>query len=137
MIGNNPTINDVKKYYESFVSHLKLDLSGKNARLNEIKKFIDNKINGLELRSALDVGCGIGITTEHLRKYISNVTGVDISEANISIAKEKGISNYLCGDFNRLELGKYDLVCAFDVIEHIRKGDRESFLTTYIILAIS
>lgn len=130
MLGNNPSIEDVKNFYEKFVSHLKLDLSGKNARLTAIKKFIDTVVCEYKFNSALDVGCGIGITTEHLLKYIPNVTGIDISEANIEVAKSIGKAKYICQNFCDYDTDdKFDLICLFDVVEHIRKDDRDDFFS--------
>lgn len=60
------------------------------------------------------------------RKY--KITGFDIHEPSLMKAKENGkIDDYIVG--NVLEINKifneksYDLVCAFDLIEHLKKED--------------
>jgi 2-polyprenyl-3-methyl-5-hydroxy-6-metoxy-1,4-benzoquinol methylase len=131
MREENVHIDQVKAYYNKFTSHLKRDLLYRNSRLVAINDFISDEMGYYEYSTALDVGCGIGITSECLNKRVPLVTGVDISEANIELAKATHLYSdveYLVGDFTEMDLGRYDLVCAFDVIEHILPGKREAFL---------
>ena len=123
------TIDEVRKYYNEFNPHLLKDLEHKNSRLVEIKRFIKKNIARRGYTTALDVGCGIGITSEFLRKFDIAVTAIDLSDVNIMTAKtiHPGEVDYVQGDFTIAKLGYFDLVCAFDVVEHIRPEDLVQF----------
>jgi len=67
---------------------------------------------------ALDFGCGTGRSTRFLRKLGFDVTGVDVSDDMLRIARDTdplGDYRIVPGDnFNELEAGVFDLVlCAF------------------------
>jgi 2-polyprenyl-3-methyl-5-hydroxy-6-metoxy-1,4-benzoquinol methylase len=83
------------------------------------------------IRQVLDVGCGVGITTEKLNSYAPAI-GIDLSEANIAVATSRGNAQYVAGDFTEIGggMGRFDLVCLFDVLEHIRHEDRDVFFST-------
>ena len=48
---------------------------------------LDNKIRPLDKIKILDVGCGGGLLSEPMCRLGADVTGIDASEKNISIAK--------------------------------------------------
>lgn len=125
-------IADIKSYYEKRSLYHATYLKVRNARTVELLSFIDVLDRDPGFRSALDIGCGVGITSEHLRRCCKDVTATDLSDTAIEIARERNLYsdvNYLAGDFTRMKLGrKFDLVCLFDVLEHIRPGDRDAFL---------
>ena len=57
----------------------------------EASKFIDQLLDRIGLESgsrALDLACGIGRHSKHISSKGLNVTGIDLSEYSISIAKE-------------------------------------------------
>jgi 2-polyprenyl-3-methyl-5-hydroxy-6-metoxy-1,4-benzoquinol methylase len=75
--------------------------------------------------NVLDIGCGAGFP---IAKYLSDqdffVTGIDISENQIKIAKDKKIRNaefYVCNFFNFRPDEKYDGIIAFDSFFHFPK----------------
>lgn len=77
--------------------------------------------------TALDVGCGGGLLTEGLATAGARVTGIDMGEAPLAVArlhaKEQGLKiRYLHAEaagLARDEPGKYDLVCCLEVLEHV------------------
>jgi SAM-dependent methyltransferase len=71
-------------------------------------------------RRILDVGCGTGTMIGHLRRY-GEVSGVDPSPEAVSFCRERGIEGVSRLDGLPLPFddGRFDLVTAFDVIEHI------------------
>ncbi|HSB28321.1 MAG TPA: class I SAM-dependent methyltransferase [Pyrinomonadaceae bacterium] len=68
----------------------------------------------------LDVGCGTGANLLLLSKY-GDAEGVDISEDALSFCRERGLDKVKLGAAEELpyEDGTFDLVTAFDVVEHM------------------
>ena len=74
----------------------------------------------------LDLGCGAGHLMCALREAgYSKVRGIDVSPESVSIAQGKGLDvlqtdlcTFLGGAHQR-----FDVICAFDVLEHFRKDE--------------
>lgn len=84
---------------------------------------------GLEL---IDVGCGGGLLAEPLARLGARVTGIDVSNENIEIAR-RHLPPGLCIDYRPTsaealagEGASYDIVVAMEVVEHV--GDLNGFL---------
>jgi len=76
------------------------------------------------LRRVLEIGCGTGETGELLKKEygVVFVTGVDIENAAIEVARKKLDDVYLANIEEvdlPLELQSYDLILLGDVVEHL------------------
>jgi 2-polyprenyl-6-hydroxyphenyl methylase / 3-demethylubiquinone-9 3-methyltransferase len=74
--------------------------------------------------SALDVGCGAGLLCEPLARLGAQVTGVDAAPENIAAAKAHSaqsglVIDYRAGELAAQKLGRFDLVTAMEVIEHV------------------
>lgn len=73
--------------------------------------------------TVLDVGCGNGVFLELLRESKDcHVTGVDVSELAIHLARQRGINAYVADvDGKPLPFrdNEFDYICAFDVLEHL------------------
>ena len=126
--------------------------SFENADQREIKKFDDlsqtwwnlkgemgtlHVINPLRLKfimeqlppnpKILDVGCGGGILSEALTKAGARVTGLDLSEASIEVAKRHAQSQNLQIDYRYesvqdvadKEVGTFDAVACMEMLEHV------------------
>jgi 2-polyprenyl-6-hydroxyphenyl methylase / 3-demethylubiquinone-9 3-methyltransferase len=70
----------------------------------------------------LDMGCGAGFLTHELTNLGHEVTGVDLSEESLKIARQldpKG--NYIRADVTKVPLPamSFDAVCAMDLLEHV------------------
>jgi SAM-dependent methyltransferase len=68
----------------------------------------------------LDVGCGTGANLLMLSNY-GDAEGVDVSEDSLAFCRERGLDKVRLGAAEELpyEDGAFDLVTAFDVVEHI------------------
>jgi 2-polyprenyl-6-hydroxyphenyl methylase/3-demethylubiquinone-9 3-methyltransferase len=100
-------------------------------RLGFIRAAIDTHSGGdgaarrpLAGKSALDVGCGAGLLCEPLARMGAAVTGVDAAPENVAAAKahaaQSGLTiDYRAGELAELGLGKFDVVCSMEVIEHV------------------
>jgi SAM-dependent methyltransferase len=77
----------------------------------------------------LEVGCGTGETTRHLRNY-GSVTGIDVSDEAIKYAKLDGVKDIFNVDIanikddTQLKENSYDMVFALDVLEHIQEDKK-------------
>lgn len=90
-----------------------------------IEKF-DKSVNILEL------GCGPGFLLEYLKqKGFNNTLGIDISAEQIEIAKSAGHKVIQADvlEFLRNDKNTYDLVFAFDFIEHFTKDELIELVT--------
>ena len=79
-------------------------------------------LDGLRI---LDIGCGAGLLSEQMAKCGACVTGVDIAEKNINIARQHALSegleiDYLHGSIEDLDTDQdFDIVLNMEVVEHV------------------
>jgi 2-polyprenyl-6-hydroxyphenyl methylase/3-demethylubiquinone-9 3-methyltransferase len=72
----------------------------------------------------LDVGCGAGFLSNALAQRGHAVTGLDLSEASLAVARRHDrteSARYVHGDASHLPFGdaSFDVVCAMDLLEHV------------------
>jgi len=126
---------------------LKMNEAGKNIRLNleECGRVIPDKAPTAQFNMALarydfaksyakdkivlDIGCGDGYGTAHLSSVAKHAIGVDISNEAIERAKSKYQKHNLVYEvMDCCSLAypseKFDLVCSFEVIEHVEDCDQ-------------
>ena len=74
-------------------------------------------------KTALDVGCGAGLLAEPLARMGAQVTAVDAAPELIEVAKDHAAGQGLPIDYRAVGVesvdGKFDLVTAMEVIEHV------------------
>ncbi|MEX2489455.1 MAG: bifunctional 2-polyprenyl-6-hydroxyphenol methylase/3-demethylubiquinol 3-O-methyltransferase UbiG [Pseudomonadales bacterium] len=88
----------------------------------------------LEGKRVLDVGCGGGILSESLAKAGAIVTGIDVSDAPLNVAKlhkhESGLEidyrNITVEELSENEPGEYDVITCLEMLEHV--PDPESII---------
>lgn len=81
-------------------------------------------LNGLK---ALDVGCGGGLLAEALHDRGAEVTAIDVTQANIEVAKLHAVNRGLAIDYRVItaeELAEsqpesFDVVACLEVVEHV------------------
>jgi len=73
----------------------------------------------------LDIGCGGGLLSEPMCRLGADVTGIDASQKNISVAKihaKKSNLNikYICGSPEKMKSNKkFDVILNMEIIEHV------------------
>ncbi len=88
--------------------------------------FIDQR-SPLRGKNVIDIGCGGGILAEGMAARGANVTGIDMAEAPLSVArlhlKESGLAaTYLRTTAEQMaadEPGGYDVVTCMELLEHV------------------
>ena len=95
---------------------------------------LDDKKKPLEKLKILDVGCGGGLLSEPMCRLGADVTGIDASSKNITIAKLHAKKsnlkiNYICGSPETIKSKKkFDVILNMEIIEHV--NDIEFFLNS-------
>ncbi len=88
--------------------------------------FIDERANLAE-KKVLDVGCGGGILSESMALRGANVSGIDMGEAPLSVAKLHQLESGLEINYRRMtaeelaeqEPEQYDVVTCLEMLEHV------------------
>ena len=95
----------------------------KDSIINSFK--LKNKIKPLKQTKILDIGCGGGLLSEPMCRLGADVTGIDASQKNISIAKlhaKKSNLNidYICTSPEKMKSNiKFDVILNMEIIEHV------------------
>lgn len=114
------------------------DLLYKDKNYLEEVTYVDKliKLNGKNIKSILDLGCGSGIHAEMLYDMGYDVFGVDISEEMLIEARKRAKKNkkqieYKCQNIKELSVNKkYDVVTSlFHVISYLTSN--EDLLNTF------
>ncbi len=112
------------------VSQIWWDPKGEMGTLHTVNPLRTNFImEKLDVRNPkiLDVGCGGGILSEALAKAGAQVTGLDLSEASIQVARQHAQSQGLNIDYRyesveeiaRRHAGSFDVVTCMEMLEHV------------------
>lgn len=88
--------------------------------------FIDQRAN-LEGKTVLDVGCGGGILSESMAARGATVTGIDMGEAPLSVARLHLKESKLVVDYQRITAedladkfpAQFDVVTCMEMLEHV------------------
>jgi 2-polyprenyl-6-hydroxyphenyl methylase/3-demethylubiquinone-9 3-methyltransferase len=83
--------------------------------------------NGLVALNAIDVGCGGGILSESLAKLGANVTGIDMGNEPLNIAKLHALESELTIDYQKITAEEkaqispvaFDVVTCMEMLEHV------------------
>ena len=91
-------------------------------RLDWIRQYVE-----LAGRKVVDIGCGGGILAESLSNAGATVTGIDMAEAPLAVARLHQIESGVAVDYRRTtaealateEAGQYDIVTCLEMLEHV------------------
>lgn len=95
--------------------------------INPLRLNYIDKIAGLEGKTVLDVGCGGGILSESMAARGATVTGIDMGEAPLSVARLHLLESGQEVDYRRIlvetladeQPGSYDIVTCMEMLEHV------------------
>ena len=109
------------KSYGSLAWTERIIVSG-DACANEVEQYVSaiKKHSNRELKTMLHLGCGAGGHDYYFKKYFE-VTGVDVSQGMLNIAREKNSDvSYIQGDMRSVRLEqKFDVVIIPDSIAYM------------------
>jgi SAM-dependent methyltransferase len=111
-------------FYDEFVDYQLHSLRDPNRRLRRVQEHLRPLLNSRP-RAALDIGCGIGITSCWLAEQIPTVVGVDISPRSIEVARQlytRPQFEVCAPPRDPFPGGAYDLIVLIDVLEHFPPG---------------
>ena len=104
------------------------------------RKRLDDAILSINPKSLLEVGCGLGYTTQKIQNSLPNcqVTGIDISETAIKKAKEKFPNlRFITADImsNSINIiGNYEIVVLNQILWYILESIDDVFLNCFKII---
>ncbi|NRQ42591.1 bifunctional 2-polyprenyl-6-hydroxyphenol methylase/3-demethylubiquinol 3-O-methyltransferase UbiG [Rheinheimera sp. YQF-2] len=96
--------------------------------LNPVRlSYISDELQGLFGKTVIDIGCGGGILAESMARSGANVTGLDMAEDSLSVAKlhalEAGVEvNYqqaTAEHYAQNHAAQFDVVTCMEMLEHV------------------
>lgn len=96
-------------------------------QINPLRLNYINKHSPLENQRVLDVGCGGGILTESMAAKGAIVTGIDMGEAPLNVAKLHALETGQSIDYQKITAedlaaanpGQWDVVTCMEMLEHV------------------
>ena len=107
------------------------DLHGDFKPLHQInplrRQFINQHVGGLFEKAIIDVGCGGGILAESLAKSGAIVTGIDMGEEPLNVAKLHALDTGLSVNYQKITAEEkaqqcsatFDIVTCMEMLEHV------------------
>lgn len=95
--------------------------------INPLRLGYIDEIAGLKGKRVLDVGCGGGILSESMAAAGADVTGIDMGEAPLQVARLHLLESGLEVNYERIPVerlaeeqpGSYDIVTCMEMLEHV------------------
>ena len=95
--------------------------------INPLRLGFINKHSPLDGKNVLDVGCGGGILSESMSVLGANVTGIDMGEAPLNVARLHAMESGQTIDYKKItaeqladdQPGEWDMVTCMEMLEHV------------------
>jgi len=95
--------------------------------INPLRLGYIDRVAGLQGKRVLDVGCGGGILSESMAQQGATVTGIDMGEAPLQVARLHLLESGLEVDYQRIPVeqlaeqqpGSFDVVTCMEMLEHV------------------
>lgn len=96
--------------------------------LNPLRlNYIDEKVRGLHGKIVLDVGCGGGILSESMARKGAVVSGIDLGQEPLSVAKLHSLETGIKVDYQKIPVEQlaeqkpehFDVVTCMEMLEHV------------------
>jgi 2-polyprenyl-6-hydroxyphenyl methylase/3-demethylubiquinone-9 3-methyltransferase len=90
-------------------------------------EWIQESVGSLAGKKVLDVGCGGGILSEAMARAGADVTGIDLADKSLKIAKLHGLESGVKVEYRKVPVeqlaaeqpGQYDVVTCMEMLEHV------------------
>ena len=127
----NPNADPVELAKFSALAHRWWDPTAEFKPLHDINPlrldYIARRCGGLEGKSAVDVGCGGGILAESMAGAGARVTGIDLSEKALAVAKLHQLESNASVEYLMISAealaaerpSSFDLVTCMELLEHV------------------
>lgn len=115
----------------SNLAHLWWDPESQFKPLHQINPlrlgWVEQSVGGLLEKKVLDVGCGGGILTESMARKGATVTGIDLSDKALGVAKLHLLESKLNVDYRKIAVeqlaseapASFDVVTCMEMLEHV------------------
>jgi 2-polyprenyl-6-hydroxyphenyl methylase/3-demethylubiquinone-9 3-methyltransferase len=95
--------------------------------INPVRVAYIQRATGLQGKRVLDVGCGGGLAAEGMAKCGADVTGIDLGEQTLQVAKLHALESGLNIQYRQeaaevhaaMFPGRYDVVTCLEMLEHV------------------
>jgi len=97
-------------------------------KMNPLRlSWIENITSTVNGKKILDIGCGGGILSEALAKSGATVTGIDLAEDVLAVARDHALTSRLDIDYRCISAEKladeqpaaYDIITCMELLEHV------------------
>ena len=124
----NADLNELEKF--SQLAHRWWDPESELKSLHQINPLRLDWIDGhakLAGKQVLDVGCGGGILSESMAQHGATVTGIDLSDKALGVARLHLLESKLSVDYQKISAeefagqsaGRFDIVTCMEMLEHV------------------
>ncbi|MFO1324260.1 MAG: bifunctional 2-polyprenyl-6-hydroxyphenol methylase/3-demethylubiquinol 3-O-methyltransferase UbiG [Burkholderiales bacterium] len=131
MTALHPNVDPAELAKFSDVAHRWWDPTSEFRPLHEMNPlrvaWIDEQVGGLAGKDVLDVGCGGGILSESMAASGARVTGIDLSEKALGVARLHKLETGVAVDYRLIAAealaaetpARYDVVTCMELLEHV------------------
>lgn len=125
--------NEIRKFEE--IAYRWWDRESEFKPLHDINplrlNYIDERSGSIRGENVLDVGCGGGILSESMAQRGANVTGIDLGETPLSVAKLHALDSQVSVNYRKVAVeelaeeapASFDVVTCMEMLEHVPSPD--------------